>query len=321
MRVVVVGAGGVGGLIGGLLAHSGVDVGFVARGAQLAAMRERGLTVESPRASFHLPRIEGSDDPAALAPADAVVVAVKGWQVAEVAPRLAPLLSRGGFVVPLENGVEAPDALARSLGEDRVVGGLCHLSAWIEAPGVIRHTGDILRVTMGERRSSAKPAPASQGEAGSRLGPLAGALRAAKVDVVLSENIEGACWEKFIFIAGFGGGGAVTRAPVGVVRALPEARARVGAAMEEIAARARARGVRVADDAIATALATVDRFPPTVTASMQRDIQAGRPSELLDQTGAVVRMGRESGVSVPVNAFIFAALLPQEQAARRGTSR
>jgi 2-dehydropantoate 2-reductase len=310
MRVVVVGAGGVGGVIGGLLARSGVEVAFVARGAQLAALRERGLTVESPRASFRLERVEASDDPSALAPADVVLVAVKAWQVAEVAPRLAPLVARGGFVVPLENGVEAADALARALGEDRVVGGLGHFAVWLEGPGKARHVGELLRVTMGERRGGSSP----------RLEALAGLLRAAKVDVVLSPDIEAASWEKFLFNAAFGGVGAVTRAPVGVVRSIPETRALLAAAMEEIAAVARARGVRIASDAVTRALATIDAFPPEVTASMQRDIQAGRPSELFDQNGAVVRMGKEAGVRVPVNEVILGALLPQEQAARRGAA-
>jgi 2-dehydropantoate 2-reductase len=294
--------------VGGLLARSGTEVAFVARGAQLAALRERGLGVESPRGSFRLERVEASDDPAALAPADVVLVAVKAWQVAEVAPRLPSLVARDGFAVPLQNGVEAADTLARALGEERVVGGLAHCAVWLEAPGAVRHVGELLRVTVGERR----------GGASARLEALAGALRAAKVDVVLSADIDAAVWEKFLFIASFGGVGAITRAPVGVVRSLPETRALLTAAMEEIATLARTRGVRIASDAVARALATIDAFPPDVTASMQRDLQAGRPSELFDQTGAVVRMAKAARVAAPVNDVIFGALLPQEQAARRG---
>ena len=307
MRIVVVGAGGVGGVLGGLLARSGVDVAFVARGAQLAALRERGLRVESPRGTFHLPQIAVAQDPAELAPADAVLVAVKGWQVEEVAPRLAPLLARGGFVLPLENGVDAAAVLSRALGDDRVVGGLCHMLAWIEAPGLVRHEGEMLRVTMGELR----------GGSSARVDALARALRDAGVAAVASDDIETASWEKFVFIAAVGGVGAVTRAPVGVVRTLPEARALLQAAMEETAAVGRARGVRLARDAVAKALAIVDRLQPDATASMQRDIQAGRPSELMDQSGSLVQKARQAGVPVPAHAFLVAALLPQEMAARR----
>jgi 2-dehydropantoate 2-reductase len=312
MRIAVVGAGGVGGLIGGLLAHAGNEVAFVARGPQLAALRERGLRVESARGAFHLPRVEVSDDPASLAPAEVALVAVKGWQVREVAPRLRPLLARDGFALPLENGVDAADELARALGEERVVGGVCHVFAWIESPGVIRHVGEHLRVTLGERRGRG---------ASPRVEALAATLRAARVDAVVSPDIDAAAWEKFLFIAAFGGVGAVTRSPIGTVRSIPESRALLTGAMEEVAAVGRARGVRIPADAVSKATALVDSLKPDATASMQRDIQAGRPSELLDQTGAVVRMAREAGVPAPIHDVLFAALLPQEEAARRRTQQ
>jgi 2-dehydropantoate 2-reductase len=312
MRVVVVGAGGVGGIVGGLLSRAGVDVAFVARGAQLAAMRERGLHVESVRGTFQLEEVEVSQDPASLAPADVVLVAVKAWQVPELAPKLAPLLARDGFVVPLENGVDSADTLARALGGDRVVGGLCHMLAWVEAPGMVRQDGEILRVILGERRGDASP----------RIEALARALRGAGVEAAVSDDVEAASWEKLVFIAAFGGVGAVTRAPVGVVRAIPETRSLLRTAMEETAAVGRARGVRVSPEAVPAALAIIDRLPPDATASMQRDIQAGRPSELMDQNGAVVRKAGEAAVPVPVpvHAFLLAALLPQERTARRAAT-
>jgi 2-dehydropantoate 2-reductase len=311
MRVVVVGAGGVGGLIGGLLARGGTQVAFVARGEHLAAMRAGGLRVDSPRASFTVTPVQASEDPAELGKADVVLVAVKGWQVREVAPRLLPLFGDGTFAVPLENGVEAASDLARVLGEERVAGGLCHMLSWVEAPGRIRHVGQILRVTVGERRGGSSP----------RVEALAAALRAAEVDVVVSENVDAATWEKFLFIEPFGAVGAVTRAPIGVTRAVPETRQLLVAAMNEIASLARARGVEIAADAVARALELVDKLQADGTASMQRDIVAARPSELFDQTGAVVRLGKEAALPVPIHACLYAALLPQEQAARRSVER
>jgi 2-dehydropantoate 2-reductase len=307
MRVAVIGAGGVGGLIGGLLARAGTQVAFVARGEHLAAMRTNGLRVDSPRASFTVTPVQASDDPAALGMFDAVLVAVKGWQVREIAPRLRPLFGDQTFAVPLENGVEAASDLARVLGEERVAGGLCHMLSWVEAPGRVRHVGQILRVTMGERR----------GGTSSRIEALAAALRGADVDVVLSDNVEAATWEKFLFIEPFGAVGAVTRAAIGVTRSVPETRQLLVAAMNEVAALARARGVELAAEAVARSLELMDRLPADGTASMQRDITAGRPSELFDQTGAVVRLGKEVSLPVPIHACLYASLLPQEQAARR----
>jgi 2-dehydropantoate 2-reductase len=312
MRVVVVGTGGVGGMLGGLLAHSGVEVAFVARGKQLEAMRTQGLQIESPRATFHLTAVEASDDPSQLAPADVVLVAVKSWQVADVAASLRPLLARGGYVVPLENGVEAAPTLEAGLGKQHVAGGFCAMLAWLERPGLIQHTGATLRVVLGERGAKAGASGGSP-----RLEALAQLLAAAKVDVEISNDIEAALWEKFLFIASFGAVAAAARAPAGVIRTVPETRASLEGAMREVAAVAHARGVRLRQEAVASALAMVDALQADATASMQRDIQAGRPSELQDQTGAIVRMAKESGVPVPINTVLLASLLPQELAARK----
>jgi 2-dehydropantoate 2-reductase len=307
MRIIVVGAGGVGGLIGGLLQRSGQQVAFLARGRQLQALRDGGLRVQSPRGTFHLPRVEASDDPAALPPADVVLVATKGWQVPEVAPQLARLLGPDGFAVPLENGVEAAGHLVAALGEARVAGGLCFLLSRIEAPGHIQHMGESLRVTVGERGG---------GTSSRRLEALCAVLRAAHVDAELAPDIDAALWDKFLFIEPFGAVGAVTRSPVGVFRSRRESRELLVSAMDEVAALARARGVRLAADAVARALQSVDRMPAEATASMQRDIMSGRPSELGDQTGAVMRLALGAALPVPVHAFLWAALVPQEDAAR-----
>ena len=306
MRIVVVGVGGVGGLVGGLLAKSGAEVAFVARGEQLQALRTQGLFIESARGTFSVNPVEVSDDPSQLAPADVVLVAVKAWQVPEIAASLASLRKPDGFFVPLQNGVEAAPTLARAFGSEHVAGGFCAMLAWKERPGVIRHEGHNLSVVVGERPRGTSP----------RLERLVAQLRAANIDAALSDNIEGSVWEKFIFISAFGSVAAACRAPVSVVRSLPETRALLIAAMEEIANLARASGVELEAAAVTRALAHVDGLLPHATASMQRDIQAGRRSELHDQTGAVVRLAAKAGVPVPVNQYLWATLLPQELAAR-----
>jgi 2-dehydropantoate 2-reductase len=306
LRIAVVGVGGVGGLVGGLLAKSGARVAFLARGEQLAAMREHGLRIESARGSFTVQPVEVSDDPAQLAPADVVLVAVKAWQVVEIAASLAPLRAPNGFFVPLQNGVEAAPSLARALGAEHVAGGFCAMLAWKAGPGLIKHEGDNLRVVVGERPSGTSE----------RLVRLVAQLRAASIDAELDSNIELALWEKFVFIAAFGAVAAACRAPVSVVRTVPETRALLIAAMEEIALLARQTGVDLDEDIVTRALGQIDGLVGHATASMQRDIQAGRRSELRDQTGAVVRLAKDLGVPVPVHEFLWATLLPQELANR-----
>lgn len=308
MRIAIVGAGGVGGLLAGLLARAGADVVVVARGAHGEAIRRSGLRVDSPLGVFTA-RVATVEEPEGAGPAEAVLVAVKAWQVAEVAPRLLPLVSGGGVAVPLQNGVEAAGRLAAALGEERVAGGLVAVLSWIEAPGAVKHVGGPPRLKIGERGPRAgAPSP--------RLEALAGALRGAGAEVEVVRDVEAAAWEKFLLIEPWGAVAAAARAPAGVVRSVPETRALHAAAMEELAAVARARGVALAPAAVARTLAFLDGVPPEATASMQRDLGAGRPSELDDQTGAVVRLGREAGVPVPVHEALYAALAPQERAAR-----
>jgi 2-dehydropantoate 2-reductase len=308
MRIAVIGAGGVGGVFGGLLAHAGNDVSFVARGEHLAAIRAGGLRVHGPWGT-HTVRVQVADVPSGLAggaPFDAILVCVKAGQVIEVAPRLRPLVGPDTVVVPLQNGVEAAARLAGALGEGPVAGGLCHVIAWREGPGEVRTTGTTMQITVGEMAGGGSP----------RLERLAAAIRASGAGAVVAEDVVAAAWEKFLFIEPFSSVGAATRAPLGVMRAEPRTRALLVAVAEEVAAVARALGVRIAPDAVARTVARYDELPPATTSSMQRDVVAGRPSEIEEQTGALVRIAGEVGVSVPAHDLLLAILLPQEAAAR-----
>jgi 2-dehydropantoate 2-reductase len=214
------------------------------------------------------------------------------------------------FVVPLQNGVDAPDELAAALGADHVLGGLCRIFAYIEEPGLIRHSGAEPYIAFGELNGSGSE----------RVERLRAAFsRAPGVSVEVPADIRVAMWSKFLFIAALSGVGAVTRAPIGVIRSLSGTRKMLVQALEEIAAVAAARGIGLPPTAVEETLAFIDGLPPEGTTSMQRDIMAGHPSELSTQSGAVVRLGRESGVEVPVHAFIYESLLPMELQARGET--
>jgi len=306
MRIAVFGAGGVGGYFGGRLAQAGQEVIFIARGVHLEAMRRRGLRVDSLKGDFILPSVQATDDPAQVGEVEAVLVAVKAWQVPQAARAMPPLVGERTCVLPLENGVEAPEQLAEALGAPRVLGGLCHISSYIAAPGHIKHVGIEPHVALGEL----------DGRRSERAEQLRLTFEQAGVWAEVPADIQAAMWEKFLFIAAISGVGAVTRAPAGVMRQVPGIRSLLEAAMQEIYALARARGVKLADDIVARTLAFVDGLPPGVTASMQRDILEGRPSELASQNGAVVRMGAQAGAPTPVNAYLYHSLLPQEMRAR-----
>ena len=306
MKIAVYGTGGVGGYFGGRLARAGEDVTFIARGAHLEAIRANGLRVGSVHGDFTVAAAKATDTPADVGPVDAVLVAVKAWQVREIAPSIRPLIGPDTCVVPLQNGVEAAPQLIEALGPENVVGGLCRVVALIEGPGRIRHNGGDDYVGLAELDN--RPSE--------RVERVRAALEAAGLKAETPPDIHAALWAKFLFICAWGGVGAVTRSPVGVTRSMPPTRAMLEGAMTETCNVARARGIGLPDTAVAAGMAAIDRQPEGGEASMQRDIQDGRPSELDSQNGAVVRLGREAGVPTPTHDFIYGSLLAQEQRAR-----
>ena len=306
MRVVTVGAGAVGGYFGGRLAEAGEDVVFIARGEHLEALRGSGLRVESPDGDLLLTEVQATSDVAEVGTADLVLVCVKGWQVPDVANTIRPLVGPDTAVLPLQNGVEAAGQLAEVLGRERVLVGLCKILSMIAAPGHIRHMGVQPRVVLGEQDNASSD----------RVKSIMAAFERAGIAVENPPDIGVALWEKFLLITSLGGVGAVTRSPTGVIRSVPESRALLQEAMQEIAAVATARGVAFPGDGVSRALTFIDGMPEGATASMQRDIMEGRPSELESQNGAVVRLGSAAGVETPVHRFIYNALRPMELTAR-----
>lgn len=306
MRIAVVGVGGVGGYFGGKLAKVGADVVFIARGAALEALRARGLRVDSIGGDFVVDHVTATDDPAGVGAVDAVLFAVKAWQIPEAAERVKPLVGPETIVVPLENGMEAPEQLAAVFGPEHVLGGLCGIVAYIVEPGHIRHAGVEPFVMFGEL----------DGRPSVRAERLREEFVRAGVKADPSQDIRHAMWSKFLFITPMSGIGALTRVPIGVWRAMPEPRALAVRAIHEIIAVAAARGVTLGDEAVDRTLARYDGLPPEATSSLQRDVMEGKPSELDAQLGAVARMARAAGVATPVCDFLLAMLLPQEARAR-----
>jgi 2-dehydropantoate 2-reductase len=308
MRVAVFGTGGVGGYFGGRLAQAGEEVVFIARGQHLAAIREQGLQVSSVAGDFIVQPAAATDTPASVGPVDLILVGVKAWQVNNAAEAMRALVNPETMVLPLQNGIEAPQRLAETLGQQHVLGGLCRILAFVAAPGHICHAGVEPYVAFGELDD--RPSERTR-----RLQEALGRARGIRVEI--PANIQVAMWSKFLFIASLSGIGAVTRAPIGEIRSYPETREMLIQAMEEIRAVAVRREIPLPGDIVATTLGLVDSVPAEGTTSMQRDIIEGRPSELDAQSGAVVRLGRQLGVEVPVHNFIFRALLPLERRARR----
>jgi 2-dehydropantoate 2-reductase len=305
MRIAVFGTGGAGGYFGAHLARAGEEIVFIARGEHLQAIREQGLRVETTAGEFVV-RSEATDDPAQAGMVDVVIVGVKTWQLTDAARAMLPMMTPQTFAVPLQNGVEAAAQLAAVLGEDRVLGGLCGTISRVTSPGHILSLGETNFIKFGELDN--RPSE--------RVRRLRQAFERAGVKAEVPASIQVAMWEKFIFVTPYGGIGAVTRAPAGVIRSLHETRRMLERGMEEILAVARARQISLPEGIVEKSMGLVDSLAPTSTTSLQRDISAGKPSELEAWNGAVVRLGRETGVPTPLHEFIYHSLLPSELRAR-----
>ena len=306
MRIVIYGTGGAGGYFGAQLALSGEQVILVARGEHLKALRVNGLRLETPTGDTVVHSVEATDDPAAAIGADVVLLGVKAWQVTDAAQALRPFVGGGTFVVPLQNGVDAASQLSAVLGTNHVLAGLCGTLSMVAGPGHIRSAGGHNFIKFGEldnRRSE-------------RVERLREAFAKAAVNVEVPSDIVKALWDKFLMVTSFGGVGAITRAPIGVMCYVPETRRLLEQCVEEIVAVARARNIAMSTTTVADTMTFYDSIPHGGTTSLQRDIVDGKPSELEYWNGAVVRLGREAQVPTPTHELIYNCLLPQDLRAR-----
>jgi 2-dehydropantoate 2-reductase len=300
VRVVFVGAGGVGGYFGARLAQSGADVALVARGSHLEAIRRQGgLKIESPQGDV-LAKVRVSDDAGALGPADLVALAIKLWDTEGAIRAIAPLIGPATKVVSFQNGVEAPDMLRDTFGASRVLGGTAQIATTISAPGTVKHTGAMARLTLGAFGDPGDPTVA-------RFVDLA---RRSGIDAVASPDIARTIWEKFVFLSAFSGITAVTRLNKGGVWRRDETRALFRALLAETTDLARAEGIALDADHVDKAYAFVAGLPDAMKASMLHDLEKGARLELPWLSGAVVRRSRSHGLAALSHAFVVAALAP-----------
>ncbi len=298
MRVAVVAAGGVGGYFGGRLAAAGHDVRFLARGSHLDSIRNEGLRIRSERGDLHLRDVVASDDTSEIGLVDVVFFAVKLWDTEKAAETCRPLLGPDTVVIPFQNGVSSMNVLSERLGERHVGGGVAHIAATIAEPGVIGHGGTMAWLTFGEQNGERTP----------RIVRFLEACEQARIDCTLTDDIERAIWEKFIFLSSFSGLTSLCRRPIGPIREDEDVRALLEEAVHEASAVARAGGVGLPTDAGEKTIAFADGLPADMTSSMSRDLQAGRRLELPWLSGEVVRLGRKYGIPTPVHAAIYGAL-------------
>ena len=306
MKIAVIGVGGIGGYFGGRLVQSGEDVVFIARGKTLQILKNKGLRVDSINGNFVLGEVQATDRPEEIGKVDVVLLCVKTWQVKEVLSFVPTLIGPNTFVVSFQNGIEIPEQLVSALGKEYIIPGLAKIISFKMEPGYIRHIGAEPYVAFGELDNHLSK----------RIEKLLNVFKKAGIKSEIPKDIWVALWSKFLFIASWGGIGALTRVPIGIIRSLPETRKMLRDAMIEISELAKGYEVTLPDNIVDKTLNFIDALLPQSTTSLQRDIASGKPSELSSWNGAVVHLGEKRNIKTPVNTFIYHALLPLELKAR-----
>ena len=300
MDIAVMGAGGVGGYFGGLLARAGNDVTFIARGPHLAAIRRNGLRVESGNdGTFTVPG-NATDHPSEVGPRELVLFTVKMYDNDAAIRAISPLVGPETVILTLQNGIDNGERLVDAYGAERVMIGSAYLEGRISEPGVVTQGG---------------PGAASFGERASGITPRGRQLLAVFQDagwrVELLENMTGMLWKKFAYLAGSAGVCAASGCTYGELRTVPETRAAIEAAIAEALAVGAASGAPLEPDSLEWSMNALDNFPASGMASLAKDFAESRPVELEGLTGAVIRMGQQYGVPTPVNDALYAVLKPR----------
>lgn len=289
------GAGAIGSFFGARLARGGADVTLIARGAHLEAIREGGLTLEEGGRAEVL-RLPATDNPAEVGPVDLVLVCVKTQHTAAAAPALRPMLGPDTLVLSLQNGVGNEEILARELGRERVAGGVALVYVRVVRPGTVRHYAGGA-VEIAELDGADTP----------RIRTVQRLFEQGGVPCTVSGDLAVTLWNKLVWNCALNGLTALTRATLDRLVASPGMRDIFRAVLEEAAAVARAEGVRLPADVVDRWMDTAPRLGAARSSTLD-DLESGRPLEVEDLNGEVVRRAERHGIPVPYNRLILEAL-------------
>ncbi len=327
MKILIMGAGAVGGYFGGALSKAGEDVTFVARGRQLEAMQKSGLRVESATMGDFTVSPRVVERPDGSWRADLVLFCVKSYQNAQAIEVMRPAVGDGTTVLTLQNGVGGGDELAAALGKERVLLGAAYIEAMRKAPGVVHQAGGPPRIVFGEEACPERSVLDGSRESrrddreSERGVVIRDTLRRAGIDAQLSPDITKALWSKLIFICALSGMTCVTRATFAEVIDTPQTWELTWHVMREAFSVGKARGIRLDGDIVEKTMAEFQRDKQNLISSMYLDLQAGNPLELGVINGAISRMGKEVGVPTPVNDFISACLTIADNRAKSSAAK
>jgi 2-dehydropantoate 2-reductase len=307
MHILIYGAGGVGGFFGGKLALAGNKVTMIARGEHLRAIQENGLQVKSITGDFKATPYLATDDLSKIETPDLVIFGVKSYQIESAVKDILQYCDENTLYLPLQNGASNVEVLNSVVPKSQVLAGLCRMISFIEAPGVISNPDIAPAILFGEQDNIKTE----------RLERMLSVFTNAGVNAAVPDNIQVAIWQKFLFITTISAIGGLTRVPIGVMRGQPYIKELMRKTAQEVFDVAKAKEIILPEKTIENMFEAISKQAHETTASTQRDIMAGKPSELENFNGYIMREGKRLGVPTPVNEMIYELLLPQEKEARQ----
>jgi len=306
MRILIYGAGGIGGYFGAKLAKARNEVTIYARGAHLKAIQDKGILVKSIHGDFNVKPKLATDDLSKVEQPDLIILGIKSWQIPSAAETLKPLLKKSTMILPLQNGASNVEKLIKVLPQENVLAGLCFIVSYISAPGEITHAGHEPKIILGEKDNSRTQ----------RVLEVSEVFEKAEISNLIPEDITLEIWKKFLFITSISALGGLTRVNIGEMRSSAYLMDLMRATADEIKNVANAKEIALSEEHIKAAFEVINNLNPKTTASTQRDIMEGKPSELENFNGYIVKEGKSLNIPTPVNQFIYECLLPMEKRAR-----
>jgi len=298
MRIAAMAAGAVGSYFGGRLAAAGHDVAFIARRANLEALRRDGLKIQSTHGDLHLPKVIATDDPKEVGPVDVVLFAVKLWDTEAAAELSRPLVGPHTRIITLQNGVDSYERVSAVLGREVTIPGTAYIAAVLGGPGEMLHTSKFATLRCGR----------IDGSPDAKLGAFVEATKAAGIDIQPQPDMNRERWQKFIFLSAMAGANCATRLAIGKILGDPDTRAFYRRLMEECLKVGQATGARVPDSWVDDRMTFSDHAPPGMKASMLHDLEAGNRLELDWLTGKIVALGKQHGIPTPASDTVYAAV-------------
>ncbi len=301
MRILVLGAGAIGGYYGGRLAESGADVTFLVRPRRAQQLAARGLVVRSPLGDIER-RVKTVLAGELREQFDVVLLSCKSYDLDSAIAAIAPALGRESAILPLLNGINHMAVLTERFSAARVLGGACGIGVTLNSAGEVLHAAPMEWLTLGEL----------SGERSARAEAIAKALTAAKVNASISDDIVQAMWEKFVMLASLATATTLTRANIGEVMAAPTGEWLMLESFAECERVASAEGHPPSPAAVERIRKMLTTKGSTFTASMMRDLVAGGATEGEHIIGDLVRRGEQHGLEVPVLRVALANLQVHE---------